>query len=341
MEHPPSPARLLEIAAGYQRSKALFALIQLGVPTMLGDGALESDEIARRVGLDPIACESLLGACAALGVLERDGDRYANAPDAQRYLVRGTERDLSPYFNWQDAVYVAWSAFDYNLRHWRPGAGTTGADQDAPPARARGVIEAMEGAGAARAHHSLALVQGEALAESVDLSRQRRLLDLGGGSGATSIALCRRNPELNAVVLERPEVVPVAREFIAASELSHRIEVREGDFMRDPLPGGFDTALLGGVMALSNAVGNRDLLARVHDALPAGGLILIAGWMLHDDRDASPLRSLFSLEDIRWGAPDVERCAETYSDWLRYAGFTGIERRPYLEPASVLIAHKA
>src|SRR5947207_1941111 len=79
---------------------------------------------------------------------------------------------------------------------------------------------------------------------TLDLSTHRQLLDLGGGTGAMSIALCRSFPALRAIVLDLPPVAAVARESVRESGLTDRIEVREGDLVAEPLPGGCDIVLL-------------------------------------------------------------------------------------------------
>jgi len=280
------------------------------------------------------AADRFLSAGVALGILVRDGGRYANAPDAQHYLVYGAETDLSAYLRWQNEIcYPAWLGFSERLREWQPGCPKADAQRST-------ANEAAAYAAFARAHHSLALLLGEAMCGAVDLSEHQNLLDLGGGSGAASIALCRRHPGLRATVLERPEIAAVAREFVAENGLADRIDVREADYVREPLPSGFDAALLSNLMSLSSPDQNRALLRRVYEALPVGGIVILCGWILDDDRDVSLLRTLFCLDDIRWGSPDVERCAETYSGWLRDAGFTGIRRSALLEPASVMIGRK-
>src|SRR6267378_387833 len=98
----PSPATLIELATGYQRSRILFALIQLGVPTLLAHGTRSKGEIAATLGADPLAADRFLNVCVALGVLVREGDGFRNAPDTQRYLVRGTSSYLGEVFSRYD-----------------------------------------------------------------------------------------------------------------------------------------------------------------------------------------------------------------------------------------------
>src|SRR5205085_11884416 len=114
--------------------------------------------------------------------------------------------------------------------------------------------------------HRLSLLTGEALGHALDLSAHRRLLDLGGGTGAMSIALCRRFPALAAIVFERPAIAEEARRLVRESGVE-RIEVREGDFVADSLPGGCDVVLLANVLSMFDAETSRALLGRVFSSL--------------------------------------------------------------------------
>mgnify|MGYP003694775447 CR=1 FL=1 len=190
------------------------------------------------------------------------------------------------------------------------------------------------------AQHRLSLLVGEALAGALDLGASRRLIDLGGGTGAMSIALCRRYSELSAVILELPAIATLAREHVAESGLEHRITVEEGDFVVGPLPSGGDVVLLANVLSMLSVTVTRSVLSRVFDALPPGGTIAISGWMLDDDEHGPLTATLFSLEDIVHGAPDVERSAATYLEWLAEAGFEPVDRVRYFDPAAVVIGRK-
>ena len=90
----------------------------------------------------------------------------------------------------------------------------------------RGISELS---GVARSDGALRIALGQA----IDLSAQRRLLDLGGGTGGMSIALCRRFPGWSAIVDERPPRVPIARAGVADRGLADRLS-------RIVEPGGLD-----------------------------------------------------------------------------------------------------
>lgn len=329
---PPPSVSLMELAIGYQRSKTLFAIVELRIPTLLADAPLATEEIAERTKLHRLACDRLMNAGVALKLFARDAaGAYSNTDESRTFLVEGAPAYLGEQFAlYERTSYHAWGDLAERLRQWRPGASDTETPQDAD-----------QGAASMRAQHNLAVLVGAQLARAFEFDDFTSVLDLGGGSGAMSISLCREHESLRATIFDLPEVAGVAREFVADAELSDRIETRDGDFKQDELPGGFDLALLANLLSVSSEDTNRRLFRRIYDRLPAGGAIILSGWVLDDARTSPTIPVLFCLEDIVWNVPDVERAAHTYEAWLRDAGFTAIERRVFHEPWSMIVGRKA
>ena len=63
------------------------------------------------------------------------------------------------------------------------------------------------------------------VAEAIEPS----ILDVGGGSGLYTIAWLERHPGLHAIVWDRPEVLKVASELVAAHGVADRLETVAGD----------------------------------------------------------------------------------------------------------------
>jgi len=80
-----------------------------------------------------------------------------------------------------------------------------------------------------QAMHSLSILTARALGEAVDFGGFRKLLDVGGGSGAFDIELCRRYPNLSAMVYDLPFVTEIAAGKIVEAGLGGRI-AKPGDF---------------------------------------------------------------------------------------------------------------
>lgn len=116
-----------------------------------------------------------------------------------------------------------------------------------------------------------------ALANYLNLSKHRALLDVGGGSGVMSIALARKNPRLHACVLDLATVCDIAARNIRRAGLSRRIRTLPGD-IRHRLPTGYDAIMFCDIGSLS-----KQLLRNAYKSLPPGGLVVAADRYLSND----------------------------------------------------------
>ena len=327
---PRPPLELLDLANAYQRSKTLFALIEFQLPTLLARRPLTLAEIASALEMHTLAADSFLNACIALGLLERAGDLYRNSPLAEEFLTQGKPGYLGDQFmSYDRASYPLWANLAQNLRQWKPGA----TDADLPP-------DDDQGEAGMRDRHNLSLLLGNALGQAFDFSPFSRMLDLGGGTGAMSLSICAQHSHLRSLIFDLPPVARLAQEYVAESGLSDRIEIMEGNFKQDELPDNFDVALLANLLSVASEQTNRKLFQRIYARLPVGGAIILSGYVLDDGRAGPLIPLLFCLQDINWQAPDVEREASTYGEWLMAAGFMEIEHRAFCPPTSLVVGWK-
>lgn len=335
MNHPkqllPCPPReLLDLATGYQRSKTFFTLLELAVPTLLADRSLTSAELAAELRIHPLATDRFLNACVGLGLLERNGDQFANSALSAQFLIMDQPTYLGEQFLRYDRTsYPLWSELAQKLRAWQPGAteGELPEDDD-------------QGQESMRAQHNFALLTGAALGAAYDFAAHRCLLDLGGGTGAMSLGICQQHAELHAVVYDLPEIVELAEQFIREAELADRIKTRAGNFKEDELPKDFDVVLLANLLSVASEETNRVLLRRLYERLPEDGAVILSGWILDNSRTSPLIAALFCLEDINRAAPDVERTVATYEDWLTGAGFVVTEHAMYCPPTTMIVGRK-
>lgn len=327
---PRPPLELLDLANAYQRSKTLFALVEFQLPTLLSRRPLKLEEIAGALRVHPLAADSFVNACVALGLLERVDEEVRNSPLSETFLVRGKTSYLGDQFGSYDRTsYPAWANLVQHLRRWQPGA----TDDDLPHAD-------DQGEAAMRDRHHLSLLTGHALGEAFDFSPFRRMLDLGGGTGAMSLSICALHDKLRSLVFDLPQAAELAREYVGESDLSGRIEIVAGNFKRDELPEDFDVALLANMLSVASPETNRRLFKRIYERLPDGGAIIISGYVLDEGRTSPLIPVLFCLQDINWQAPDVELDVSTYRSWLEAAGFVEIEHQPYCPPTSLIVGRK-
>jgi SAM-dependent methyltransferase len=190
------------------------------------------------------------------------------------------------------------------------------------------------------AMHRNAAMRAPLVANCIGVAGVRRVLDVGGGSGAYSIAFARANPELSADVFDLATVTPIAERHIAEAGLSDRVRVRVGDLRKDPFGGGYDLVLLSAICHMLGPDENQDLLRRAAAALAEGGRIAIQDHVMSDDGTSPRAGALFAI-NMLVGTPSGSSFGETqYREWLRVAGCGDVRRVPLPGPNDLMLGTK-
>jgi len=280
------------ITYGFMASKALFAAVSVDLFSWIARGSNSIAELAQRTGIAENRLLTLLTALKSLGLLSESNGRFANAPATARYLVAGAPGDFRDYVRLVNGV-VGYESF----RHL--DAALIG-----QPVSGRGTYEGLvyeSGIGGERfssAQHSGSLGPARTMARRVDLCGRRRLLDVGGGSGAYSLAFCASNPQLSATILDFPQTVGTAKRYAREAGLADRIMHLPGNAITTDWPDGHDVILMS---YLWSAVGADDvdvLARRAVDALEPGGLVLIHDFMVDNTHEGPPFAAWYLLGSI-------------------------------------------
>src|SRR5947208_4430520 len=287
----PSAVPLMTLSTGFWAFKTLAAAQELDLFSHLAGGAgITVAEMSEALGLHPRPAEMLLTGRAALGLLEKTYGRYRNTPLSEAFLVRGKPYYFGGFVQMADKrLYAGWSKLTEALRTnrpttWDPAVQSSMFDGEDPTVLAL-FWEAM---------HSLSTMTARTLGEAVDRSHFRRLLDIGGGSGAYDIELCKQYGELRATVFDLPHVAAIAAGKIAEAGLTDRIEAAGGSFF-DHLPADHDVHLLSMILHDWDEAKNRALLGRRFEALPSGGAVVISEVLVNDGRTGPEPAALMRL----------------------------------------------
>ncbi|HXK06880.1 MAG TPA: class I SAM-dependent methyltransferase [Verrucomicrobiae bacterium] len=320
----PDPAPVLDLIEAFRRSQTMFTAVSLGIFDALETAPAGAEVLAAQLKLNSDALERLLDGCAALGLLEKRDGVYHNAAVASRYLCTSSPHSMHGYVLYsREALYAMWGHLDEAIREgthrWTQTFGL-----EAPlfshffrtDAAMRDFLMGMHGFG---------MVTSPRIAAAFDLSRFRRLADLGGATGHLAIAACERYPDLHAIVFDLPRAAALAREQVALSPAAGRIEIVSGDFFHDPLPPA-DLYTLGRILHDWDEPKIMLLLEKVRRALPPGGALLIAEKHLNPD-GVGPLPANMQSLNMLICTEGKERSAEQYAVLLRRAGFDRIESR--------------
>lgn len=284
MTSQPTPAALLEIAGSYWKTCALHTGVVLDVFTPLADGGLTAEALAARLGCDARALGMLLRALAAMGLLARAGEGYVLAEAERPFLDARSPRYIGYAVRHHHRLMPSWTRLPEAVRSGRSLRTHMSGDDD--PGNREDFLMGM---------YNIALSVAPTLSRSIDLSGRRRLLDLGGGPGTYAVHFCLANPGMTASVFDlagsREFAASVARRF----DVADRVDFVAGDYLKDPVPGGYDVAWLSQILHAEGPEGCRTILAKAAEALVPGGLLFVHEFMLDDDTDGPEFAALFSL----------------------------------------------
>jgi demethylspheroidene O-methyltransferase len=277
---------LFDLCAGFVYSQVLFACVRLRLLEILAEGPQTAAVLAGRLALPVDGLVRLLGAAAALGLVERRArSRFGLGPLGAALLGNPGVAAMVAH---HDRLYADLADPVGLLRGERRETALGGYWPYAAADRPGGLGADAVGPYSALMAASQPLVAGHIL-DAYDFSRHRRLLDVGGGEGVFLAAVGERVPRLELVLFDLPAVAAAARERWArhdrAAGLEGRVAAVGGDFLSEPLPQGAD------VVSLVRVLHDHDddtvvaLLRRIRAVLPADGTLVVAEPMAGDGPD--------------------------------------------------------
>lgn len=308
--------QLMDLATGYWRAGALNAAVTLGLFDALGDlrNHASAAQLADRLDADDRYLQALCNALVGLGVLSKQGERFAVAQTYRPMLLPGGDRDMLDALRFNADLYPLWGRLPDAVKTGGPVVPET-AHLGEDPQRTRRFVMGM---------HSRARALAPRIIDNVDLGDCRTLLDVGCGPGTFGRALAQRHRDLRLTLFDLPAVLAVARQLTAAGDLADRVDHVEGDYRTDPLPGAVDAALYCGALHQESPETAADLFRRVHDSLSPGGRLYVVDMMLETDRTAPPFSALFSITMMLTSGRARVFAADEAADLVRQAGFENV-----------------
>jgi 2-polyprenyl-3-methyl-5-hydroxy-6-metoxy-1,4-benzoquinol methylase len=272
----------------------------------------------------------LLNALAAMGLLVKQQGVFRTTPTTERYFAEGSEENARSGLLHIANLWHRWSTLTDCVR-----AGTAVSRREEVPASGdwtHSFIAAM---------HRNARERAPLIVEAIGTKGVERLLDVGGGSGAYSIAFANASERIHATLLDLPNVLPIAQRHINEAGLAARIETRAGDLRQDHFGTGFDLILVLAICHMLSPEENQDLLRRCHEALAPQGRLVIQDFILESDKTAPRQAALFAL-NMLVGTPAGSTYSEDeYAAWLREAGFQELRRIRLAGPSSLMVGARS
>ena len=271
--------------------------------TRLLDGARTSAELATATGTHESSLHRLLRAMCGLGLLRSGTQGWALTP------LGSAASEFEPGFAWAEATV---SELGRAVETGRAGMSFSHG------CTAFEYLAELPDEGA-HFDHGMTLVNAgepQAVADAYDFAGVQRVVDVGGGTGTLLVEVLRRRPELHGVLFDLPRTVESPIPEVDA--LRARIEVIAGDFF-DVVPSGADAYVLSHVVHDWPEPQALAILARVREAIPASGRLLIVEMVMPADDTPHPAHMLDISMLLLTGGE--ERTEDEYAELLARAGF--------------------
>jgi SAM-dependent methyltransferase len=298
----------------YWETKILLTAVTLDVFSMLETRSSTASETAVKLGANARALGLLMNALVAIGLLTKEGERYANSDVAQRYLIRNRPGYVGHLLLLHDAEWQNWGRLEQAVRTGR--SPISGHLFNTDPELGANVLAVLDRIGQQ---------SGRSLAERLQLDGVGRFLDLGGGAGTNAIACCQHYPALQAWVFDLPQTLKVTERVVKEAGLESRITFLPGDFNRDPLGGPYDAILMSDVLHYQGPESNAALVRKCAAHLKSGGRLFIKDRFLDDSRTSPAWVAAFAVHILV--NTEQGRCytvAEA-AGWMKDANFAAVE----------------
>ncbi len=274
-------------------------------------------------GANPV--EHLLNALAGMGLLAKEDGVFHNTKVGARYLASPSPDNAREGLIHMVHLWPRWSTLTECVR-----VGTSvlaREDNEADEDWTRAFIAAMDRNAAERMPH---------VVRAVDLAGVRRMLDLGGGSGAYAIGFARATTDLQVEILDLAEVVPLTEKYIAAAGLSSRIRAHAGNLRTDVFGESFDLIWVSAICHMLDAQENRDLFKRCHNALAPHGRLVVQDFILAPDKTTPRSAALFALNMLVGTKGGSSYSVDEYAAWMREADFQDVKQVGLPGPTSLM-----
>jgi len=328
----PAPVALLELAAGFMATHAVYAVARLGVADVLSDGPRTASDVAAEIGADPDATYRLLRAGAMFGLVTENSDGQFGLTPMGRTLRSGPDSMRDVVLMMGDPAYQrAWSELTHTIETGTPGAERAlGAPMweylDSHPEFAAVFNDAMT---------RLSQLDWPAIEAVYDFTRFSTIVDVGGGHGRQLALMLGASPSAKGVLLERDGLLADAERLLGEAGVLARCRLEAGSF--------FDTAPSDGdLYVLRRVIHDFDddqavaILTNVRRHMPRGSTLLLMESVVPEGNTPHFAKTLDL--DMMIFVGGRERTARQFETLLDRAGLRITRILPTVSPLSLVEA---
>ncbi len=315
MEEIKSPQHIREIANSFRESRILLSAFELKIFTVLDKHLMTSDEVSKNINSDTRATDRFMNALCGMGFLKKVKEKFYNSELSSKYLVEDKPEFMGNLYH----TNHLWETWSYLTDSVIKGSSFPG---DQNKVEKDEWVEAF-----ITAMHYRGVKQAKILAMMFDLTKIKNILDVGGGSAAFSMELVKRNPTINAVVIDLPHVIPLTKKYVSEADLLDKFNFIEGDYLIQDFKNSYDLILLSAIVHINSYEQNKMLIKKCSDALNKNGIVIINDFVMNDDRTQPYHGALFSINMLVGTVSGDTYTEGEMKEWFESAGLSKIERR--------------
>ena len=325
----------MRILGDFANSQILDASIEYDFFTLIHKGLRSAEEIARNAGTDARATRIVLDSLPALGLVEKRNGKYFLTPTADVFLVKGKPSYVGDFRHVALALWDGMAHLKESLKTGKPlSRMDTGTELQVWEKLVLGIIIIAEPA-------------AKALCDVLKIGSERRglrVLDIAGGSSIFGMTILTRDPSAQVTQLDWPNVNAVAKKLNKERGLEGKIQFLDGEHHSARIESDhYDLVLASNFCRFESPAGNQRLFRKAHSALKAGGVFVVNDFVPNEERTEPTFALRFSVYTLTHTPEGECWTLSQYSDWLRQAGFNGIETQgniPKTLPGTTLIIAK-
>jgi O-methyltransferase domain/Dimerisation domain len=311
--------QLWNILLGDTAKQAILVAYDLKLFSFLAEKPRTLVDICSAIAIERRPAEALLAMLASIELVQVKNNFYSLTSIAEDYLLESSPTYLGyllDAFIAQEGI-CSFQALKKAVLNNSPqiyGHGQAFKSHEEQVTLARTFTYSM---------HSNSMGAALAWPELIDLSKNKLMLDIGGGSGAHAIGAILRWPKLQAVILDRPLVCEVAEEFVTRYNQQNRIETQVSDMWSDPFPKA-DLHFYGSIYHDWPPEKCRFLTQKSFESLDCGGRIIIHEMLYNECKTGPFIAATSGIGMLLW-TKGQQYSGHELSIMLTEAGFTDIE----------------
>lgn len=327
--------KLMDIISGILGYPAVFAAHDIGLFDLLKDKAYTLDEISTKLSLQERPASALVAVNTSLGLLDKDQQgRYSLATVSKQYLLK----DSPTYFGaFLDLVVMNESSISISSLKKALQTDSTQA-YEGEDIFEKHAEQAEHAQAFTRAMHSASMAPAMFWPQKIDLAQNKRLLDIGGGSGAHTIGAIKYWPHLEGIIYDIAPVCDVAAEFAQTYDMAEKISTHSSDMWSAPFPDA-DIHFYSQIYHDWPHDKCTFLTEKSYQHLPPGGRIIVHE-ILYDDDMTGPFPAAASSIGMLLWTQGRQYSGKQLHTMLEKAGFTNIQTIPTYGYWSIVVGEK-